>query len=148
MSVAASIYLPQFTIGETAFDGFKNEMGKFGNRVAVIHGERAWKASSQYILPALEKAELSVTGTVLYGHEATHRNAERITEDPCVREADMLLAVGGGKCLDTVKLAADHLGKPVFTIPTIASNCAPITKISIMYHEDGSFCDIPRWHRL
>ena len=44
MSVAASIYLPQFTIGETAFDGFKNEMGKFGNRVAVIHGERAWKA--------------------------------------------------------------------------------------------------------
>ena len=97
MSVAASIYLPQFTIGETAFDGFKNEMGKFGNRVAVIHGE-----------------------------------------------ADMLLAVGGGKCLDTVKLAADHLGKPVFTIPTIASNCAPITKISIMYHEDGSFCDIPR----
>ena len=144
MSVAASIYLPQFTIGETAFDGFKNEMGKFGNRVAVIHGERAWKASSQYILPALEKAELSVTGTVLYGHEATHRNAERITEDPCVREADMLLAVGGGKCLDTVKLSADHLGKPVFTIPTIASNCAPITKISIMYHEDGSFCDIPR----
>lgn len=110
----------------------------------MIHGERAWKASSQYILPALEKAELSVTGTVLYGHEATHRNAERITEDPCVREADMLLAVGGGKCLDTVKLAADHLGKPVFTIPTIASNCAPITKISIMYHEDGSFCDIPR----
>ena len=72
----------------------------------MIHGERAWKASSQYILPALEKAELSVTGTVLYGHEATHRNAERITEDPCVREADMLLAVGGGKCLDTVKLAA------------------------------------------
>ena len=61
-----------------------------------------------------KKAELSVTGTVLYGHEATHRNAERITEDPCVREADMLLAVGGGKCLDTVKLAADHLGKPVF----------------------------------
>ena len=107
MSVAASIYLPQITIGETAFDGFKNEMGKFGNRVSVIHGERAWKASSQYILPALEKAELSVTGTVLYGHEATHRNAERITEDPCVREADMLLAVGGGKCLDTVKLAED-----------------------------------------
>lgn len=60
----------------------------------------------------------------------------------------MLLAVGGGKCLDTVKLAADHLGKPVFTVPTIASNCAPITKISIMYHEDGSFCDIPRLHHV
>ena len=56
----------------------------------------------------------------------------------------MLLAVGGGKCIDTAKLAADHLGKPVFTAPSIASNCAPVTQISIMYHEDGSFCDIPR----
>ena len=26
----------------------------------------------------------------------------------------------------------------------MASNCAPVTQISIMYHEDGSFCDIPR----
>lgn len=44
-----------------------------------------------------------------------------------------------------VKLAADHLGKPAFTVFSIAkSNCAPVTQISIMHHEDGSFYDILR----
>ena len=113
-------------------------------KVAVIHGERAWKAAREYVVPALEKAGLTITTEWLYGHDATHENADKISNDPAVQEADMLLAVGGGKCIDTAKLAADHLGKPVFTAPSIASNCAPVTQISIMYHEDGSFCDIPR----
>ena len=148
MEQLKSIYLPQFTIGEDAFDHFQCEMVKYGKKLFVIHGERAWKAARDYVVPAIEKAGLAMLGELLYGHDATHENVKKICEDPRAKEADMLLAVGGGKCLDTVKLAADHLGKPVFTVPTIASNCAPITKISIMYHEDGSFCDIPRLHHV
>lgn len=110
----------------------------------IIHGEKAWRASREYVLPAIEKSSLTAAGTLLYGHDATYENVERIMADKKAREADMFLAVGGGKCIDTVKLAADKMGKPVFTVPSIASNCAPITKISIMYHEDGSFYDIPR----
>ena len=148
MEQLKSIYLPQFTIGEDAFDHFQCEMVKYGKKLFVIHGERAWKAAKDYVVPAIEKAGLAMLGELLYGHDATHENVKKICENPRAKEADMLLAVGGGKCLDTVKLAADHLGKPVFTVPTIASNCAPITKISIMYHEDGSFCDIPRLHHV
>lgn len=143
-----SIYLPQFTVGEDAFDAFRSEMGRFGSKVAVIHGEKAWKAARELVTEALDKAELSVTAEVLYGHDATYENLERIVSLQAVREADMLLAVGGGKCIDTAKLAADRLGKPVFTVPSIASNCAPVTKISIMYHEDGSFKDIPRLNNV
>lgn len=138
-----SIYLPRFTIGEDAFDLFGSEMGKYGKKVVVIHGEKAWNASREYVVPALEKAGLDLVEAVLYGHEATYENLNRIMENENVQKADIILGVGGGKCLDTVKLAADKLGKPVFTVPSIASNCAPVTKISIMYHEDGSFCDIP-----
>lgn len=148
MEQLKSIYLPQFTIGEDAFDHFQCEMVKYGKKLFVIHGGRAWKAAKDYVVPAIEKAGLAMLGELLYGHDATHENVKKICENPRAKEADMLLAVGGGKCLDTVKLAADHLGKPVFTVPTIASNCAPITKISIMYHEDGSFCDIPRLHHV
>lgn len=148
MEQLKSIYLPQFTIGEDAFDHFQCEMVKYGKKLFVIHGERAWKAAKDYVVPAIEKAGLAMLGELLYGHDATHENVKKICENPRAKEADMLLAVGGGKCLDTVKLAADHLGKPVFTVPTIASNCAPITKISIMYHDDGSFCDIPRLHHV
>lgn len=146
MNGQESIYLPQFTVGEDAFDGFQREMGKFGKKVAVIHGEKAWKAAREYVTAGLEKAGLDLVCELLYGHDATYENVERIMAEEGVREADMLLAVGGGKCIDTVKLAADRLGKPVFTVPSIASNCAPVTKISIMYHADGSFKDIPRLH--
>lgn len=40
---------------------------------------------------------------------------------------------------ELLPLAAGKLGKPVFTIPTIASNCSACTSVSIMYHSDGSF---------
>ena len=139
MANMKSIYLPRFTIGEDAFDLFKSEMGKYGTKVAVVHGEKAWKASKEYVVPAIEKAGLELTGEVLYGHEATYENLEAILTDERVQQADMILGVGGGKCLDTVKLAADKLGKPVFTVPSIASNLSLIhisifgMKAQVMY---------------
>lgn len=144
MKKRESIYLPQFTIGEDAFDAFADELGKYGKNVAVVYGEKAWAAAGELVVSALKNAGFEISAEVLYGHEATYKNCEAIKAHGGVAEADMLLAVGGGKCIDTVKLAADQLAKPVFTIPSIASNCAPITQISIMYHEDGSFCDIKR----
>lgn len=143
-----SIYLPQFTIGEDAFDAFGDEMLSYGRKAAVIYGEKAWAASKDYIVPALKKAGIEMVCGMLYGHDATCENVERIAANPKVQEADLLIAVGGGKCIDTVKLAADQMGKPVFTVPSIASNCAPVTKISIMYHEDGSFRYIPRLKKV
>ena len=138
-----SIYLPQFTMGEDAFETFPERIGR-GKRAAVICGERAWAASKDYVLPSLERAEIILTGAVVYGKDATVENVKRLEREPAVREADVLLAVGGGKCIDTVKAAGDRLRKPVYTIPSIASNCAPITQISILYHEDGSFREILR----
>ena len=60
MNAMDSIFLPRFTIGENAFDAFHDEMGRYGKKVAVIHGERAWKAAREYVVPALEKAGLTV----------------------------------------------------------------------------------------
>ena len=51
----------------------------------------------------------------------------------------MVFGVGGGKALDTVKCLCITDDKPVFTFPTIASNCAACTSVSIMYNSDGTF---------
>ncbi|MBO4411770.1 MAG: iron-containing alcohol dehydrogenase family protein [Lachnospiraceae bacterium] len=141
--MSKTIQLPRFTIGTDAFDRFKTEMGRFGSRVFIIHGEKSWKAAEKYVMPALEKAGLTVIGSALYGHEATFEKAKSLAEDPMMQKADMVLAVGGGKCTDTAKYAADLLNLPVFAVPTIASNCASVSQISVMYEENGVYAATP-----
>jgi glycerol dehydrogenase len=47
-------------------------------------------------------------------------------------EADVLIAVGGGKAIDTVKEVAYQLNKHLIAIPTIAAICAAATSITIL----------------
>ena len=82
MNAMDSIFLPRFTIGENAFDAFHDEMGRYGKKVAVIHGESAWKAAREYVVPALEKAGLTITTEWLYGHDATHENIHALCIKP------------------------------------------------------------------
>ncbi len=137
-----SIYLPQFTAGAGSLDRFGSEMGKYGTRVVLLYGEKAWAAAKDYILPALEQSGVEIVAQAVYGTDATFENVDRIQEQLKDCEFNMIMAIGGGKCIDTVKVAADRLNKPVFTVPSIASNCAAVTKISIMYYPDGSFREI------
>lgn len=137
-----TIYLPQFTIGEDAFMQLNKEISGYGHNIAIVHGEKAFAAAEKYLIPAISESGLSVVSTILYGHDATFENAEHICNLLRNEPVDAILAVGGGKCIDTVKLAANMLSKPVFTVPTIASNCAPVTKISIMYNGDRSFKEV------
>ena len=66
---------------------------------------------------------------------------DKLINDERVKNADMLFVVGGGRACDCGKYVADVLEKPVFTFPTVASNCASVTQICVMYNEDGSFCN-------
>ena len=137
-----NVTLPRYTIGPDALNDLERIVSAYGRKVALIHGAKAYAACQALLTPAL--GSLDVVREVCYGQEATYENVARLTEDPDVRRADVLVGIGGGKCLDTVKLAGDQLGKPVVTIATIASTCAAVTKISIMYNADGSFKDIPK----
>ena len=137
-----NVTLPRYTIGADALNDLERVVSAYGKKVALIHGEKAYAACKGLLIPAL--GSLEVVREVCYGHEATYENVAKLTSDPDVQHADVLVGIGGGKCLDTVKLVGDQLDKPVVTIATIASTCAAVTKISILYHADGSFREIPK----
>ncbi|MCH4282045.1 MAG: iron-containing alcohol dehydrogenase family protein [Solobacterium sp.] len=137
-----SIYLPRYTIGIDAYQSFQTILRSAGKSCAVYYGKHAWQAAGRKILSSLSDSGIEIAAQGVYGHEASIENAEFILHDPKVKNASFLLAVGGGKCTDTVKYAGWKLHKPVYSCPTIASNCAPVTKIAIMYHPDGSFREI------
>lgn len=138
-----STFLPRFTMGIGACESISSFL-KENTKVAVLYGNKAYKAAKVYVEEALKEAKLDVVVCENYGNEATYENVEKILHLDRIDEVEAFIAIGGGKCCDTVKYAADKMDLPVYTIPTIASTCAAVTKISIMYNSDGSFKDIPK----
>ena len=51
---------------------------------------------------------------------------------------DCLIAVGGGKPVDAGKSIAYRLNVPVVIVPTLASNDAPTSALSVIYTTDGA----------
>ena len=61
-------------------------------------------------------------------------------KDQCAG-AGCLVAVGGGKCIDSVKLAAMELGCGVAAVPTSAATCAAATAVAVLYDSKGVYTD-------
>ena len=53
-----------------------------------------------------------------------------------------MVAVGGGKCIDTGKVMAFQLGCACVIVPTLASNDAPCSALSILYDVKGAFRNV------
>lgn len=133
-----STYFPHFTIGSDAYDKIPDICGEYGKTAVIIGGTKARIAAEPLIRKAVS-GKIDITGSFLYGDDATFENAEALTKIPEIQEADMIFAVGGGRATDTCKWAAHLLKKPIFTFPTLASNCASVTAVCIMYNPDHSF---------
>ena len=55
------------------------------------------------------------------------------------KRVDVLIGMGGGKTIDTAKIAADRAGIPVIIVPTIASTDAPCSGCAVIYSREGVF---------
>ena len=133
------VHLPSYPIGDHIYDKIGSVCESYGKTVLIIGGKRALAASLEKIKSYVAKTNLTIIGVELYGNDCTYANVEKLRRLPVYSEADMVFGVGGGKSLDTVKCLCITDDKPVFTFPTIASNCAACTSVSIMYNDDGTF---------
>lgn len=133
-----SVTLPHYSVGPEAYDHFEFVARFYGKRVAVIGGETALEKAGPVLRAGFEKAGMTVTHWSVYGKDATNAAVERIVTNEACRNADVIFGVGGGRAVDAVKTAADILKKPFFTCPTVASNCAPVSAIAVIYNDDGS----------
>lgn len=140
--MSLQIILPSYSIGKDCFESIKDVCNLYGKTCVIVHGEKAFNAAKQELIKEIENAGITIHKTILYGKDATYENVDRIKNDVETSKVDFIFAVGGGKCVDTTKVVGDMLNKPVITIPTIASTCAAVTKISIMYTNEGIFKDI------
>ena len=128
------VHLPSYSIGNTIYNKIGPVCESYGKTVLVIGGKLALEAAYDKIKAVVDKTNLTIIGKELFGEDCTYKTVEALRALQVYHEADMVFGVGGGKALDTVKCLCITDDKPVFTFPTIASNCAATTSVSIMYN--------------
>ncbi|MED4752668.1 iron-containing alcohol dehydrogenase family protein [Brevibacillus choshinensis] len=123
-----------------------NEIGAyirgFGNSALMIGGKTALSVVESTIAASLEKEGINHLGFVWYGGECSWSKVEELLAIVQEKKPEVLVAVGGGKAIDTVKAVAFAANLPLLAVPTIAATCAPATPIAIMYDDEGTFIEI------
>ena len=134
-----SNYMSNYSYGEDCFEDIPHVLEPYRVKsVVFIGGKRALASSEAGVRTVCEKGGIRVTGSFVYGVECTAGNIEHLAGLAEVQEADAIFGFGGGKATDTAKMVAKAVDKPIFTFPTICSNCSSGTCIAVIYHEDGS----------
>lgn len=138
----STLYLPAWSIGPDCYKEIYDIVRPYGTKAALIGGKISMSKALPKLKAVLNGTDLELTEPIWYGGEASYENAAMLEAMPEVKDADMIFAVGGGRAVDTAKCAAGHLNKPVFTFPTLASNCASCTTLCVMYYPDGAMKDL------
>ncbi len=77
--------------------------------------------------------------TEVFRGECCETELARLSAVISQEHVDVLVGMGGGKTIDTAKIAADRAGIPVIIVPTIASTDAPCSGCAVLYSADGVF---------
>ena len=123
-------------------DGVIFELGEhirpLGKNILVVGGKTGLAATREGRAQSFQRCGVYQT-EALFSGEASNEEIDRLMMLGKSRGCDLLLASGGGKVIDAVKAAAEDLCIPAAIVPTIASNDAPCSALTVVYNEDGTF---------
>ena len=126
--------------------GVINEIGGYaamlGKKAVVLWGERAKAAVSAQVTASMAAAGVEFVETKFCG-ETTKAEAERVAA--LAKGADLLIGIGGGKCIDAAKGAAIFAKLPHIIVPTVASNDAPTSACTVWYDDEGVCTGFDLW---
>lgn len=108
------------------------------NKVLFLHGTKSLNAAKEY-LPNFGE-NINVTD-VLFNGECSYPEINRIKKIVAQNHIQMIIGLGGGKVLDTAKSVKAGTRLYLVVIPTLASNCAPWSALSVHYKENGEHLD-------
>lgn len=105
-------------------------------RILILHGLKSWSKAAPYF-PDLAQAGFDVFEMTFSG-ECSHKEIDRVIQEIQKSDIDLVIGLGGGKVIDTAKAAAVKSGgRPLVILPTMASNCAAWSALSVLYKENG-----------
>jgi len=105
-------------------------------RAALLMSARGLRGDGATLLASLREAGIGALPRTFGGEcslEEIGAHVAALSGD----RVDCLIAAGGGKCIDAGKAIAFRLGVPVAIVPTLASNDAPCSALSVLYSQEG-----------
>ena len=122
-------------------EGVIDHMGRYmslvnSQQAAVLASSRGHGAEGARVMDSLRQRNITGIATAFDG-ECSLEEVDKQVEALKDENLDCLIAVGGGKCVDAGKCIAYRLDIPVVIIPTLASNDAPCSALSVMYSPEG-----------
>ena len=129
-------------------DGVFDHMGRYlslvpSKRAALLISRRRQQRDGVRLQQSLRDAAIESV-VVTFAGECSLEDVDRTVATLRAETVpvDCLIAAGGGKCVDAGKCVAYRLGIPVVVCPTLASNDAPCSALSVMYKPSGVFSDV------
>ena len=124
-------------------DGIIDRAGSFLRRLgysrpAVLLSPRSRAAEGGRLLASLEQAGLTATTAAFKGECSLPEIRDHVASlDRLELRPDVVVAVGGGKVVDTGRAIAHRLAIPFVAAPSLASNDSPTAAVSVIYTPEG-----------
>jgi glycerol dehydrogenase len=124
-------------------DGVLGQLGRYlpvvpSRRTAILISAGGQRRDSSRIKAGLDAAGIESI-FVTFGGECSIAEIEGAVAT--IRGSgvavDSLTAIGGGKCIDAGKSVAYRLNVPMISCPSLASNDAPCSAVSVIYTPEG-----------
>ncbi|QQK08922.1 iron-containing alcohol dehydrogenase family protein [Miniphocaeibacter halophilus] len=135
-----NLFLSNCSIGENIYDSILDIVSMYtsiiNKSIIVIGGKTAISIFKERIPQNLNSY---IIDFIIYGEDSTYQNINHLTSNELIKNSSIIFGVGGGRAIDTAKVVADKLSKPFFSFPTLASNCAGSTSLSVIYENSGVF---------
>ncbi|CCM06102.1 uncharacterized protein FIBRA_08350 [Fibroporia radiculosa] len=113
-------------------------LSSFGAAPLLLSDDLVYQIAGKELKTALEIANFKVTRGI-FGGEASKDEITRLGALSKEKSVDFIIALGGGKTIDSAKAIADDLGLEVAVLPTTASTDAPCSALSVLYRPNGEF---------
>lgn len=120
-----------------ALESLGEELQRLGSKALVVASGTAQRELLPRYLPAW-RTQLPVS-VERFGGESSEEEIARLAAAAKAQGCDVIVALGGGKTIDTAKAVGHAAAARVAVVPTIASTDAPTSAVSVIYAADGSF---------
>ncbi len=124
--------------GAGAIKEIGTHASNFGTKALLTGGRSALSSCGSAIESSLKEKGITCKSESFNG-ECCDKEIQRLVGAGKAQGANLVIAAGGGKVIDTGKAVAHEMKVPVIVVPTIASTDAPCSALSVIYTEGGVF---------